>query len=112
MLSKAKKKYTGDFKQRLTVQKEELVSDGMGGQFPEWVEDFKIWGNIKPVSGSERLHLDAIDSTVTHRIQTRFTKADLTNRRIGYKGREFNIHYHLSPDEERAYTELGAAEKI
>lgn len=112
MITKAKKKATGQLRQRVSVMKEELIPDGMGGEWPEWTEDFKIWANIKPVSGSQRLHLDAIDSTVSHVIETRYTDKDLTDRKLSYKGRNFNIHYYLNEDEENAYTELAAGEEI
>ena len=112
MITKEKKKFTGQLRQRVTVMKEELVSDGMGGQFPEWTEDFKVWANIKPVSGSQRLHLNAIDSNVSHVIQTRYTGKDLKDRKLKYKGRSFNIHYNLNEGEENAYTEMAATEEI
>ena len=112
MITKAKKKFTGQLRQRVTVMKEELISDGMGGQFPEWTEDFKIWANVKPVSGSQRLHLDAINSNVSHVIETRYRDKDLTDRKLSYKGRSFNIQYHLNQYEENAYTEMAATEEI
>ena len=112
MITKAKKKFTGQLRQRVTVMKEELISDGQGGEWPDWVEDFKIWANIKPVSGTQRLHLQAIDSTVSHVIETRYTGNNLTDRKLSYKGRSFNIHHYLNEDEENAYTELAASEEI
>lgn len=112
MITKSKKKATGQLRQRVSVMKETLVSDGQGGQFPEWSEDFKIWANIKPVSGSQRLHLGAIDSTVSHIIETRYRDDTLTDRKLQYKGRDFNIHYYLNEDEENAYTEMAAEEEL
>lgn len=112
MITKAKKKNVGEFKTRVTVQKETLESDGMGGQYPVWVTDFSIWARVRPIRGTQRLHLDAIQQTVTDVIETRWTGETLTDRRITFDGRILNVHYHLSPDEERAYTELGAAEEL
>lgn len=111
-ITTAKKKITGQLRQRVSVMKETLISDGMGGEWPEWQEERKIWANIKPVSGSQRLHLDAIDSTISHVIETRYTGKELTDRKLTYKGRSFNIHYYLNEGEENAYTELAAREEL
>ena len=110
MLSKVKKKNTGNRKHRVEVQKQQKTPDGMGGDTVEWVKDFDMWCNIKPVSGNQRLRLDAIQSTVDHVIEVRHG-LDLSNdKRIKYGTRYLNIHYVLNEGEEGAYDELAATE--
>ena len=122
MITKATHKQIGNFKQYADFRYEDGDGDGMGGGFPEWVTLFSAWVNIKPVSGSQRLHLDSIESNVTHIVEVRF-RDDL--EALGYDkpridnhlqmrcdGRLFNIQYALNEGEDNYYYELAAAEQI
>lgn len=112
-ITTAKANRTGSLKQRVVFQREEQVSDGMGNTFPDWVDDFEAWANIQPISGNQRLQLDAVNQSVTHQVTIRHRPDEsLQGRRMKYNGREFNIHYHLNEGEERAYDELGASENL
>lgn len=111
MLTKAKKSYTGDFKHYVEIYHTVESDDGMGGTTTEDEVLDQEWVKIKPVSGRQRLHLDAIESTVSHIIEMRF-RDDLSNENwIEYNGRKFNIRYILNKDEENAYLELAATEQ-
>jgi SPP1 family predicted phage head-tail adaptor len=122
MITKAKKKRIGKFKQYADFRFEDTTPDGAGGSTVEWVTLFSAWVNIEPVSGSQRLHLDAINSNVNYMVQVRFQdnlKALGYNKdrpdnhlKMRYKGRVFNLHYVLSEDEENCYYEFGASEEI
>lgn len=105
-----KKKNIGRFRRRIRVEKQAFVSDGMGGQTVTWSEDFKVWAQIEPISGRQKLDLDAISSTVSHVIRFR-CEEDVTNEnRIIYNGREFNIQYVVNVDEDSTFYEIGANE--
>lgn len=106
-----KKKRTGALRQRVTFQREEFISDGMGNEFPDFVDDFTVWADIRPVRGSQRLQLDAVNQEVTHEVTVRH-RADVSyqGRRMKYNGRFFNVHFVYSEGEEDAYDYLMAAE--
>lgn len=111
MITKEKSKHIGNLKQRVIFQREELESDGMGNEFPKWVDDFTVWADIRPVRGSQRLQLDAVNQEVTHEVTVRH-RADVSyqGRRMKYNGRFFNVHFVYSEGEENAYDYLMAAE--
>ena|SRR5690554_312580 len=122
MITKAKKKRIGTFKHYADFRFEDGADDGMGGGLPEWKTLFSAWVNIRPVSGNQRLQLDAIQGNVSHVIQMRFQgnlkdlgydkdRAD-NNLLMKLGDRIFNLHYALSEDEEDAYYEFGASEEI
>ena len=110
MITKDTKKHTGSLRQRVEVQHQQTAPDGAGGYTVEWVKDFDMWCNIKPVSGNQRLHLDAIQSTVDYIIEVRHGLGLSNEKRIKYGTRYFNIHYVLNEGEEGAYDELAVTE--
>lgn len=111
MITKGKKKRTGALKQRVVFQREETESDGMGNEFPKWVDDFEAWADIRPISGNQRFQLDAVNQNLTHTVKMRHRPNEsLKGRRMKYGSRTFNIHYYLNEGEEGAFDELTAAE--
>lgn len=112
MLTKDKTKWVGSLKHRITFEKETLVDDGMGNQFPHWEDDFTTWGNVRPLSVNQRLQLDEISRTLTHQITIRDQGRDLTGRRLSFKGRKFTVHGFFNEGEEGAYVTLLAAESL
>lgn len=111
MITKDKKKRVGALKQRVIFQREERVSDGMGNTFPQWVDDFNAWADIRPLNSSQRLQLDAVNQSVTHTIKIRHrSNESLKGRRIKYGDRLLNIHGYINEGEERVFDELTAAE--
>ena len=112
MLTKAKKKQTGRFKHYVDFMHTTETDDEMGGTTPTPTLLAKIWVRIQPVSGNQRLQLEAIQSNVSHVIEMRYRDdIDLSNENwIEYNGRKFNIHYIINQDEESAYMELAATE--
>lgn len=112
MITKAKKKNTGRFKHRVDLMHTVESDDGQGGTTTSEEVLAQIWVKIRPVSGSQKLHLDAIESNVSHVIEMRYRDdIDLSNENwIEYNGRTFNLHYILNQDEESAYMEIAATE--
>ena len=112
MLTKAEKKQTGRFKHYVDFMHTVETDDGMGGSTVTEEVLAQIWVKIKPVSGNQKLHLQAIQSNVSHVIEMRYRDdIDLSNENwIEYNGRKFNIHYIINQDEESAYMELAATE--
>lgn len=110
MISKSKKRHIGSFRQRLSFQSESTTSDGLGGQTVDWVESFKAWCNVKPISGTQKLHLDGLQNEVSHLIETRKGLSFSPDMRVQYKGRTFQLHSVINKDEDNAIIEIGASE--
>ena len=113
MLTKSKRKWIGNFRQKVTVQEVTETSDGAGGATESWAGLSPAWTprvNIKPVSGVQRLELESQKSKITHTIQARFDSRWDNKKRIKYDGRTLNIQYVLNEDEYGRYIEMGAVE--
>src|SRR5690554_3266620 len=109
MLTKAKTKHIGDFKQRVAIERYVTTSDGMGGTTQTWSEVGKVWCNIKPLSGQKRLEFGKLDSTVTHEVLMRY-REDITDQdRLKYKGKNYTLKFQINEDEESVYLNFGAA---
>lgn len=122
MITKEKKKHTGDFKQYATFEQATITSDGMGGGSEAWTSLVDDWVNIIPLSASQRLQLGTQGVSTTHRIQVRYrddldvigyAKKKYNNElRIKYGDRLFNIQYVINEYEESYYFEMAAEEWI
>ena len=120
MITKEKKKHTGDFKQRVSIEYVTVTEDGMGGGLENWTELVKEWVNIIPLSASQRLQMGAQGVGTTHRVQVRYrddldtlgyAKKKYDNKlRLIYGERIFNIQYVINEYEESYYFEMAAEE--
>lgn len=120
MITKEKKKHTGDFKQRVSFEYVTTTTDGMGGATEAWTELTEDWVNIKPVSASQRLQLGAQGVNTTHIVQARYrddldtlgyAKGEYDNLlRMVYNSQPFNIQYVINENEEGYYFEMAAEE--
>lgn len=120
MITKSKKKHTGDFKQRVSFEYVTVTDDNMGGGTESWTELTKDWCNIIPLSASQRLQMGAQGVGTTHRVQVRYrddldtigyAKKKYDNElRMTYGDRVFNIQYVINEYEESYYFEMAAEE--
>lgn len=120
MITKEKKKHTGNFKQRAYFEYATLTDDGMGGGTESWTKLTDDWVNIIPVSANQRLQMNAQGVTTTHTVQVRYrddldalgyAKGQYDNLlKMVYNNREFNIQYVINEYEEGYYFEMAAEE--
>ena len=99
---------------KVTIQRKQETSDGMGGQALAWTDVQRVWARSRPLSGKDRLNAEQVQSTVTHRMIIRW-QASPTNPempfvfagdRVVYKGLAHNIKAVLDVDEARRWLEL------
>ena len=76
---------------RLSLQAPQRVSDSGGGATLIWVEEAKVWGLLRPLSGRERSFASGRISTVTHDITLRQRDGVLPEKRLVSGTRVFNI---------------------
>jgi len=94
---------TGAMRHRATLQTESQTPDGGGGYSVTWETERRMWCQIKPLIGSERLEAMQREFGVTHEIFARY-QADvdpdiLTDKRILYKSFAYTIKAAWSPME-------------
>ena len=83
----------GELDQRVTLRREVQVPDGMGGSTLEWVDIDTVWAKVRPMSGTEREHSDALGARSNYIIVIRY-RDDLTEGDIAvWNDIEFNIRF-------------------
>jgi len=84
----------GEMDQKITIQRETLTSDGMGGQ-EVTVTDLLVdeWAAVRPLSGREFERYDAMQATAMVRFTIRFREGIRHNDRIIWQGTAHNIRY-------------------
>ena len=86
---------TGGMRQRANLQTKSRSADGGGGGTVSWSTERKIWCDIQPLSGTQRLEGMQRQSTVTHQISIRYRDdvdpLTLPEKRIQYGNEVFNI---------------------
>ncbi|MGD9879023.1 MAG: phage head closure protein [Hyphomicrobiaceae bacterium] len=99
----------GSLRERVTIEQEVPVDDGMGGQGkPEWSEIAHVptvWARVMPIRGSERVQAMQLEAAVSHEVTIRY-RTDLTAKhRLLWGSSALNIRavYH---DEKRRHTTL------
>lgn len=108
---------SGDLRNRITFQRRQNGQDSTGQPIETWVNAFTCWADIDPLTGRELLAAQQIQSTVTHNIQVRYRKElanpiAVTNMRILYGSRIFNIHACMDQDERRRSVALQVEEGL
>ena len=94
---------TGALKHHAELQGKSQLSDGGGGIAVSWVTERKIWCQIRPLSGTQRMEAMARQSEVSHEIYARYqSDVDpdvLTDKRIRFGASIYNINAAFLPEE-------------
>lgn len=72
MKTKSRQANIGLLKQRVTFQKFNLSSDGMGGNSQTWEDVDTVWASVSAVSGRESFEIGGLKDKVRYKILTRF----------------------------------------
>ncbi len=106
----------GQLRHRLVLQARNPAGDGGGGQVGDpWaapVTVATVWGDIMPLSGSERLRAMKLESRVTHRIAIRFRLGLTGDMRFVFGARTFNIRAVVDVGERHRMLELLCEEGV
>lgn len=102
--------FPGALRHQIVVQREQNTSDSAGGNSLAWVDYATIRANIKPVSGSERLHSMRLQANISHRIFIRYRDDLRTDDRIVYKNRPMQIRAIINLEEMNRWIEIYAEE--
>lgn len=80
MKTKSRQANIGLLKQRITFQKYDLTSDGMGGNSQTWENLVTVWGSVGAISGRESYQIGGLKDQVKYKIITR-SRFDLDPKR-------------------------------
>ena len=96
----------GDFRHKVSLQRKDIVSDGVGGSTVAWTEYATPWTKITPKTGGEKVYLNRLNasglSTVVMRYRSDISESD----KLVYRGNEFQIRSIINVEERDRYTEL------
>lgn len=107
----------GTLRHRLTFQRKSTDQDDVGEPINVWIDAFKCWGEVEPVSGRELLAAQAVQVEVTHTISVRY-RAELQNpndvaaMRVLFGSRVFDINASMNQDERNRVVMLQAKEGL
>ncbi len=94
---------TGAMRHRAELQAQVATPDGGGGNAIVWTKERDIWCQIRPRSGSMRMHGMQRESQVTHDIYTRYQSdvdpTVLTRKRIVHDGAAYRLDAAWLPAE-------------
>jgi len=101
---------TGAMRHYADLQGRATFEDGGGGEAITWATERKLWCQIRPLSGSQRLEGMRRESAVTHEIYTRY-QADVdpgvvVGKRITYGAEAYNIAAAFLPQEHPEFVHL------
>jgi SPP1 family predicted phage head-tail adaptor len=102
---------------RLTLQQEARTADGAGGYVRSWNNIGELWAEISSLSnrsvfGYEKLVADQIQSVITHKIIIRYRNNIITDMRLLYESRIFNIRAIKNVNENNEILELLVEEGV
>jgi SPP1 family predicted phage head-tail adaptor len=86
--------------------------DDIGGNSKIWVTNKNLKAFIKPMTGSERLHNQRLESKLSHRVFIRYISDILNTDRINYNGRHFQIRAIINIEERNKWLELHCEEGV
>ena len=101
----------GAMRLRLAIERPDDVPDDSGGVTRGWQAAGACWGALTPLSGTERLMADRLESALTHRIEIRWREGVAAGQRLRAGSRVFAIKALTDPDGSRRRL-VGLVEEI
>ncbi len=97
---------SGALRHRVTIQRPSTTKDRLGGPTRTWIPVATLWADIQPLSGREAVIANRLSAQITHQITVRYQPVfdnpqQVSQMRVLYRSRIFNIHSALNDDEQR-----------
>ncbi|CAB4121505.1 gp16_SPP1, putative phage head-tail adaptor [uncultured Caudovirales phage] len=90
---------SGLLRKRLTIQQRSQSQDSYGQPLTVWADVATVWGEISPMSGSEMLSAQAVQSSLSHSVTIRYHSGVNPKMRIKYGIRLFDIQNVIDENE-------------
>ena len=103
----------GQLRHRLALQSPTKGQDAYGAPTQTaWTTYATVWGEVIPVSASEKMAAEIVNPLVTHSMTIRRRSGVQADHRILYNGRTFQIDGIYDMEEEREYQRIETIERI
>ena len=91
----------GTLNKKLTIAELQLIENETGGYAdePQPVEKFRVWGNIKPLSGRRYWEAQSDNAKITHEVRVRFNREITRELIVIYQDRELVIEHVINVEE-------------
>lgn len=100
---------SGELDQLITIKREQLSDDGMGGQELTLTDlAVDVWAKVRPMSGSESQRFDQLNATMTNTFVVRYRDDVREDDRIVWGGEEYNIRAIQKAGSRELYTVMMA----
>lgn len=84
---------TGELNERITLSREVMTPDGIGGYVRTLKSICDVWALVRPMSGREREHAQAIQASANYFVVIRYRDDIRENDIITWRGRRMNIRF-------------------
>lgn len=101
---------SGKLRHKITVERETLTTDAIGGQSSSWATNIEPFALVKPVSGNERYQAMKLEANITHKIYIRYTSNIRATDRVIFNSREMQIRAIIDLEERNKWLELHCVE--
>jgi SPP1 family predicted phage head-tail adaptor len=96
----------GMLREPIAIERQTLVSDGMGGHTSTWITLATVRAHVKPLSGREALQAMQLQASITHRIYMRYRADLLPSDRLVMRGQPLQIRSILNIEMRDRWLEL------
>ena len=97
----------GRLRHRITIRRNAMVDDGLGGQTPSWATIAQVWAEVEGIDGRESMMAHALQGVSNYRITIRTLPSLLDSDQIVLSdGAELNIKSVSDPDGRRIQLQI------
>lgn len=97
---------------RVTIQSRTISQDAEGVPTETWANLATVWAAVEPISGREYFQAATVQSEVTARIRIRYRSGIVSNMRVLYGSRVFEIVSVIDYQEEHRELQLMCKEVV
>lgn len=101
----------GRLRHQIVIESKTLAGDGMGGGTATWTTFATVRAAIEPISGSEYIAAQQMQTKVTHRIRLRYLANVTAAMRVKFGTRIFQIESILTFNEVKRDMQLMCSEQ-
>ena len=102
----------GRLRHRVVIQEPDNCVDAYGGPSHGWSDVARVFADIRPVRGQERLETLQVSADVTHTVIMRYRSGVTPKMRIRYGTRLLNVISVLNVGERNKQLELLCSEQV
>jgi len=102
----------GDLRHRVTIQRNEPVTDSFGTETEQWVDVVTVWASVEPLSGREFFQSQKENAETTVRIKMRYRSGITSDKRVKFGDNVYEINAVIDIDERHIELHLMCRELV